>query len=87
MAEQKQKKQQTGVVVSNRMDKTIVVEATRLVRHPVYKKYVKKRVRFYAHDESNDAGIGDTVTIQESRPLSKKKRWILSNVDERATLV
>jgi small subunit ribosomal protein S17 len=69
------KKIYTGKVISNRMDKTIVVAVTRLFQHPVYKKTVKRVTRFKAHDEENKCQIGDTVKIIETRPLSKEKRW------------
>ncbi|MDP2342658.1 MAG: 30S ribosomal protein S17 [Deltaproteobacteria bacterium] len=73
-----------GVVLSNKMSKTITVEVVRTVRHPKYNKYLKKRARYYAHDESGQAGIGDTVIIVESRPLSKLKRWRLQTVSAKA---
>ena len=66
-----------GVVKSNKMDKTIVVEVTNYKSHPKYKKRYKVTKKFHAHDEKNAANIGDTVTIEESRPLSKLKRWVL----------
>jgi small subunit ribosomal protein S17 len=69
------KKTIEGVVVSDRMDKTVVVESSRLVKHPVYKKLIKRRARYKAHDEKNQCKIGDKVRIVESRPLSKYKRW------------
>ena len=72
-----------GVVVSDKMDKTVVVQVERLVRHPVYKKYVRRRAKFMAHDESNDCRVGDTVLIRQSRPLSRHKRWRVSKVLER----
>jgi len=74
------KQTKTGEVVSNRMAKTIVVEVTRRVPHPVYKRIVTKRKKFYAHDEKNECKIGDVVRIIESRPLSKLKRWSLDAV-------
>jgi len=75
----------SGVVVSNKMDKTIVVEVERLVKHPLYKKYIRRKKKFYAHDEQNSAGIGDKVEVAEmTRPLSKLKRWRLSRIVERA---
>lgn len=78
-------KTRTGVVVSDKMEKTIVVAFDRLVKHPLYKKYVKKTKKFYAHDEKNDAKLGDTVLIAEvTRPISKSKRWRLQRVIERA---
>jgi len=73
----------TGVVVSDKMDKTVVVLVNRLIKHPVYKKYIRRRAKFMAHDEQNSARMGDTVEIIESRPLSKFKRWRLTRVVER----
>ncbi|MDR1040251.1 MAG: 30S ribosomal protein S17 [Deltaproteobacteria bacterium] len=70
----------TGVVVSDRMDKTVVVLVNRLVKHPVYKKYIRRRAKFMAHDEKNVARMGDTVEIIQSRPLSRLKRWRLIKV-------
>ena len=76
-----------GIVVSNKMDKTLVVQVVRRYKHPKYKKYVNERQRYKAHDEKNDANIGDKVIIVESRPLSKDKRWRLRSVVERAEAV
>ena len=73
-----------GVVLSNKMAKTISVEVVRTVRHGKYNKFIKKRARYYAHDERQEAGPGDTVVIVESRPLSKLKRWRLQTVAEKA---
>jgi len=73
-----------GTVVSNRMEKTAVVQVQRRFAHPVFKKYVSKRVKYKVHDEKNDLNIGDTVRIVETRPLSKDKRWKLLDVVERA---
>jgi len=73
-----------GVVVSNAMNKTVVVTVSRLVKHPQYKKYVKRRKRFKAHDENNECNVGDRVAIAETRPLSKDKRWRVQKVLERA---
>lgn len=70
----------TGKVVSNKMDKTVVVAVTRLYQHPVYKKTVKRVSRFKAHDEQNACQVGDQVKIIESRPLSKDKRWVVLEV-------
>jgi small subunit ribosomal protein S17 len=70
----------TGVVVSDKMDKTVVVLVSRQVKHPVYKKYIRRRAKFMAHDEKNVARMGDTVEIVQSRPLSKLKRWRLIKV-------
>ena len=81
-AETKQKRRIEGVVTSDSMDKTIVVTVTRLVKHPVVHKYVKRTSVYYAHDEENKAGVGDKVEIIQSRPLSKKKRWRLTTVLE-----
>jgi small subunit ribosomal protein S17 len=79
-----QRKTRQGKVVSDRMDKTIVVQIDERVMHPVYKKYVRKRVKYKAHDEQNSAKIGDTVMIEECRPLSSQKRWRLKDIVERA---
>ncbi len=79
MAEQK-RKIKTGVVVSDKMQKTIVVRVERLARHPLYKKIIRRFKKFKAHDEKNSAKTGDTVKIIESRPLSKDKRWRLLEV-------
>ena len=77
-------KQKTGVVVSNKMDKSIVVAVKRKVKHPIYGKFVNKTTKFVAHDEENTCGEGDTVRIMETRPLSKSKRWRLVEIIERA---
>ncbi len=74
----------TGKVVSDKMDKTVVVAVTRLVQHPVYRKTIKKVTRFKAHDEENSCKVGDTVSLIESRPLSRDKRWKVLNIVERA---
>ena len=78
------RKTRVGVVVSDKMDKTIVVAVRDNVRHPLYNKIVKKTYKLKAHDETNDAKIGDTVRVMETRPLSKDKRWRLVEVMERA---
>ena len=78
------RKERVGVVVSNKMDKSIVVMVERKVKHPMYGKFVKKSSKFMAHDEKNEAGIGDTVRIMETRPLSKNKCWRLVEIVERA---
>lgn len=84
MAEQK-RKIKTGVVVSDKMQKTIVVRVERLTRHPLYKKIIRRFKKFKAHDEKNSAKAGDTVKIVESRPLSKDKRWrLLEVINKRA---
>jgi small subunit ribosomal protein S17 len=82
--EASQKKTLVGEVVSDKMDKTIVVEVSRRVRHPRYQKVMTKFKKFYAHDEKSLAGVGDTVKIIESRPLSKLKRWQLVEVVKKA---
>ena len=74
-----------GRVVSNKMDKTIVVELVRQVRHKLYKKYMKVTKKFHAHDEENACNMGDTVKIVECRPLSKTKTWVLEEVIERSS--
>ncbi len=78
------RKERIGKVVSDKMQKTVVVSLTRQVPHPLYKKYFKKTTKFVAHDEKNDAKTGDTVRIMETRPLSKTKRWRVVEVLERA---
>ena len=78
------KRQLQGTVVSDKMDKTIVVMVERLVKHRLYQKYVRRRSKFSAHDESNVCRAGDKVIITESRPLSKSKRWRLTKVVEKA---
>jgi len=80
----KNKKTRTGSVVSNAMDKSIVVLVERKVRHKLYGKYVKKSQKYVAHDEENRCNVGDVVLIEECRPLSKRKRWRLKNVLEQA---
>jgi small subunit ribosomal protein S17 len=83
----RQRKSRQGIVVSDRMDKTIVVQIDEKVKHPVYKKYVRKRVKYKAHDENNNANMGDIVLIEECRPLSREKRWRLKNIIERAPVL
>jgi small subunit ribosomal protein S17 len=78
------RKERTGIVVSNKMDKSIVVQIERKVKHPMYGKYIKKTNKFVAHDEKNDCNIGDTVLIMETKPLSKNKNWRLVEIIERA---
>jgi small subunit ribosomal protein S17 len=78
-------KTREGIVVSNKMDKTVVVAVQRLVKHPQYKKYVKRRARYKAHDEQNRCGIGDRVVITETRPLSRDKRWRVRQILEKAS--
>ena len=82
----RQRKVRTGVVVSDKMDKTVVVEVSRKVIHPVYKKYVRRRKRFMAHDQENRCRIGDEVLIVETRPLSRNKNWRVRKVLREAAL-
>ncbi len=82
--ERQLRKTRTGLVVSNKMDKSVVVNVERRVKHPIYGKFVKKTTKFMAHDENNECGIGDTVLIMETRPLSKNKNWRLVQILERA---
>jgi small subunit ribosomal protein S17 len=83
--QQTQRKTKVGRVVSDKMDKTIVVSVERLARHPLYKRVIRLTTKFKAHDETNDAHTGDTVMIEESRPLSATKRWRLIEVVARAS--
>ena len=78
------RKERTGQVVSSKMDKSIVVSVQRKVKHPIYGKFISKTTRFMAHDEKNECGTGDKVKIMETRPLSKRKRWRLVEVLEKA---
>ncbi len=78
------RKERVGKVVSNKMEKSIVVEVQRRIKHPIYGKFVKKSNKFMAHDEKNDCQIGDTVKIMETRPMSKRKRWRIVEILERA---
>jgi len=83
-AETRNIKTRTGVVVSDKMNKTIVVQLEKLVMHPIYKKYVRRRVKYKVHDETNDAKVGDTVLIEETRPVSRHKRWRVKSITHRA---
>ena len=78
------RKKRTGVVTSNKMDKSITVAIKWKEKHPIYGKFVNKTKKYHAHDEKNECGIGDTVKIMETRPLSKTKRWRLVQIIERA---
>lgn len=84
MSERNLRKTRTGMVVSDKMDKTIVVAIEDNVCHPLYKKIVKRTVKLKAHDEANECRIGDTVEVMETRPLSKDKRWRLTRIIEKA---
>jgi small subunit ribosomal protein S17 len=78
------RKTRQGVVISNKMDKTIVIAAKFKEKHPIYGKFVRKTKKYHVHDENNECGIGDTVRIMETRPLSKTKRWRLKEIVEKA---
>jgi small subunit ribosomal protein S17 len=80
MKERETKRQVVGVVVSNKMNKTVIVSVERLVKHPMYQKYIRRQTKFAAHDETNACRIGDKVQITESRPLSHSKRWRVSKI-------
>jgi small subunit ribosomal protein S17 len=82
--ERKLRKERVGLVVSNKMEKSIVVQIERKVKHPKYGKFVRKTTKLVAHDEQNECGIGDTVKIMETRPLSKNKCWRLVEIVEKA---
>ena len=84
MGERNFRKQKVGKVASNGMEKSIVVTVERKEKHPIYGKYMKKTSRFVAHDEKNECNVGDTVSIMETRPLSKNKRWRLLEIIEKA---
>ncbi|MDZ4715266.1 MAG: 30S ribosomal protein S17 [Cytophagales bacterium] len=82
--ERNSRKERIGKVVSNKMQKSITITIDRKVKHPIYGKFMKKTTKLMAHDEKNEAGIGDTVRIMETRPLSKSKRWRLVEIVEKA---
>ena len=84
MSERNLRKTRVGTVVSDKMDKTVVVAIQDNVRHPLYKKIIKRTVKFKAHDEENACGVGDKVKIMETRPLSKDKRWRVTEIVEKA---
>jgi small subunit ribosomal protein S17 len=84
MEERNLRKERIGQVVSDKMDKSITVAVHRKVKHPIYGKFVNRTTKFVAHDENNACGIGDTVRISETRPLSKNKRWRLIEIIEKA---
>ncbi|MBW6511707.1 MAG: 30S ribosomal protein S17 [Desulfuromonadaceae bacterium] len=81
------RKTQVGIVVSDKMDKTVVVNVDQLAKHPIYKKYIKRRTKYKAHDELNNCGIGDKVLIVECRPLSRDKRWRVREILEKNVIV
>lgn len=82
--ERNKRKERVGTVVSDKMDKTIVVAVTEHIRHPLYKKYIKRTVKMKAHDEHNACGVGDRVRLMETRPLSRDKHWRLVEIIEKA---
>jgi small subunit ribosomal protein S17 len=84
MSERNLRKERVGIVVSNKMDKTAVVAIQDNVKHPLYKKIIKRTVKFKVHDENNECSIGDRVSIMETRPMSKDKRWRLVEIIEKA---
>jgi small subunit ribosomal protein S17 len=84
MVDRQIRKTKTGIVRSDKMDKTVTVAVERKVKHPIYGKFVKKTTKFHAHDEKNEARPGDVVKIMETRPLSKTKRWRLVEIIEKA---
>lgn len=84
MEDRNLRKQRVGIVTSDKMDKTVVVNVTEHVRHPLYKKYIKRTFRLKAHDEHNQCGEGDTVRVMETRPMSKDKRWRVVDIVTKA---
>lgn len=84
MGDRNLRKQRVGIVTSDKMDKTVVVNVTEHVRHPLYKKYIKRTFRLKAHDEQNLCGEGDTVRVMETRPISKDKRWRVVDIVTKA---
>ena len=84
MSERALRKTKTGTVVSDKMDKTVVVAIRERVKHPLYKKTISRTIKFKAHDENNECGVGDRVLIMETRPLSKDKRWRVVEIVEKA---
>ena len=81
------RKKMTGVVVKDKMDKTVVIEVEKFLKHPKYHKYLKTKKRYKAHDEKNECNVGDRVLIVESRPLSKEKRWVVKEIVEKEELM
>jgi len=86
MKERGLRKKRVGTVISDKMDKTVTVVVERLVSHPIYKKYVRRKAKYTAHDERNECRVGDQVRIVETRPLSKMKRWRVKDIVRRAAL-
>jgi len=87
MSENKTVRTLSGRVVSDKMDKSITVLVERRVKHPVYGKYITRSSKVHAHDENNDCRVGDTVTVRETRPMSRTKSWALISIDERALVI
>jgi len=87
MSERNLRKERVGVVTSDKMEKSITVTVSRKMKHPMYGKFVNVSKKFVAHDEKNECGIGDYVTVEECRPMSKTKTWRLVSIDERAVRV
>jgi small subunit ribosomal protein S17 len=81
------RRKMTGVVVKDKMDKTVVIEVEKFLKHPKYHKYLKTKKRYKAHDEKNECRVGDRVMIMESRPLSKEKRWVVKDIVEKEDLM
>lgn len=84
MRDRNRRRERVGVVISDKMDKTRVVLVETLVQHPLYKKYIKRRKKFYAHDDRNETHVGDVVKIMETRPLSRLKRWRIVHIVRKA---
>ena len=84
MEERALRKERIGIVTSTKMDKSVVVSVERREKHPIYGKFIKKTKKFMAHDEKNECGVGDTVRIMETRPMSKLKRWRMTEILEKA---
>lgn len=82
--QQNSKKTLVGVVTSNKMNKTVVVTVNRRFKHPIYGKYISKHKKYMAHDPDNSCGLGDTILIEESRPISRHKRWVVKDILEKA---
>jgi small subunit ribosomal protein S17 len=83
---ERHRKTRIGVVVSDKMDKTVVVEVSRRIKHAMYGKFLKKRIRYKAHDEKNESKVGDQVIIEETRPISRDKRWRVKETVKKATV-
>ncbi|MDK2848134.1 MAG: small subunit ribosomal protein [Desulfuromonadales bacterium] len=81
------RKSRVGVVISDKMDKTVVVGVDQMVKHPIYKKYIKRRVTFKAHDEENRCNVGDKVSVVETRPMSRDKRWRVREILEKNVIL